>query len=226
MMNRDNTAMESIWSRRPYKGVAVMKRFVIVVLVLAISVTGLFAKAEAGVGINLLFTGVDAAFESAHFGVEAMFGLPLIHGAVNAISYYAKGGVDDSGNALPEPKLADFCLPYLMASGYWKVIDGKVFGLNLGLQADSLVLINKNNEPGLIGMWGVSLGLDFKLSETCALNVTGTFPGASLLSMINEDAASYGVFSYNLDSGTGDVIFTPLLIVLSQMARVSCRWAL
>lgn len=203
-----------------------MKRFVIVVLILAMSVAGLCAKSEIGVGVNLYSIGVDAALESAHFGVEAMAGLPLIQGAANAISYYAKGGVDDSGNALPEPKLTDFCLPYFVANGYWKVIDGRVFGLNLGLQADSLMLINKNKELALMGLWGLSLGLGFKLSENCALNVTGTLPAAYLLNLISKDAASYGFFSCNLDVGIGEAFFGPVLIVLSQMARVSCRWAL
>ncbi|MGP1418906.1 MAG: hypothetical protein ACTTJZ_03730 [Sphaerochaetaceae bacterium] len=45
-----------------------------------------------------------------------------------------------------------------MANGYWKVIDGRVFGLNLGLKADSLILINKNKELALMGLWGLSLG--------------------------------------------------------------------
>ena len=77
------------------QGDAVMSRFVIVFLMLSISLAGLCAKSEIGVGVTLYSIGVDAALESAHFGVEAMAGLPLIHGAANAISYYAKGGVDD-----------------------------------------------------------------------------------------------------------------------------------
>lgn len=198
-----------------------MKKFVIVVLILAISVAGLFAKSEVGVGTNLYFSGVDVAFESKSFAADVMVGLPIIKPVINLVDYHFGDGLDSDGKAIAEPKLEDFLVPYLVVGGYWKVIDGKVFGLNLGLQADAVFAVNKENGFSLGGIWGASLGLGFKFSNNCTLNITGTVPAGFLLSMISKDASAAGSFSYGNEAAGAT-----LVAAVSGWARASFRWAL
>lgn len=197
-----------------------MKRFVIVVLILAISVAGLCAKSEIGVGANLLFTGVDAAFESKSFMADVMVGLPVIKSVINLVDYHFGDGLDSAGEPI-ELKLEYFLMPYLAVGGYWKVIDGKAFRLNLGLLANAVFAFNKEKGFSLGGMWGASLGLGFKFSNNCTLNITGMVPAGILLSKINEDAAAVGSFSYGNEAAGAT-----LVAAVSGWARASFRWAL
>ncbi len=202
-----------------------MKKAIVIIIVILVACMSLSA-ADISMGVmqNFLDTSfiVDAEFD--HFGVEGAVGIPLIWGASGLISNISEGKEVKPGDAI-----AMLLLPGAMVNGYWKVIDGKVFGLRLGLQADVLGLFSENLKS-IVGLWGLSLGLNFKFNERFSANLTGTLPAALPLSLLGDGAANFGAFYYQWGESND---WTDILVVIfgqllpaaaSEIARLSFKW--
>ena len=202
-----------------------MKKAIVIIIVILVACMSLSA-ADISMGVmqNFLDTSfiVDAEFD--HFGVEGSLGIPLVHGTAAIIDGLSKGEDVSFGDSL-----AMLLMPGAMVNGYWKAIDGKVFGLRLGIQGDVIGLFT-DNLKSVVGLWGFSVGLNFKFNDRFSANLTGTVPAALPLNLISEDAAKYGMFYYSWGESNdwSDVlviIFGQLLPgALSEIARLSFKW--
>lgn len=202
-----------------------MKKAIVLILVLAVACTSVFA-ADISLGVmqNFLDTSFIADFEFDHFGVEGSVGIPLIWGTASLVDAITKGEDIGIGEGLEM-----VLLPGVMVNGYWKAFDGQVMDLRLGIQADVIGLFT-NNLTSVIGLWGTSVGLDFKFNDRFSANLTGTLPAASWLQFFGEDAAKFGGFAY-VSGGNNDIgdvfviIFGQLLPgAMSEIARISLKW--
>ena len=200
-----------------------MKKVLIVLIIAAIACTGVFASGMSlGVMQNYLFTNVLMDMEFDNFGFEAAVGVPLVSGTVGLVEYMADGRVETEGF----PNLAEmFLLPGGTVNAYWKAIDGKVFGMRLGIQFDAISLMDKDYYT-FIGLAGISLGLNFKINERFSLNVTGTCPVAAPLSMISDEAPNYSVVYYTTKTEDNWSFLLIFPAIFDQLVRVSAKWAL
>ena len=201
-----------------------MKKVFILVLIALVAGASVFAMDfHLGVMQNFMDTSVIADAEFNHFGVEGSLGAPLIWGTSALIEALSKGEEVEPGEGF-----SLVLMPGAMVNGYWKAIDTTHFDLRLGLQLDVIGLFT-DNLRSVIGLWGTSVGFDFKFNDKFSMNLTGTLPAALPLSLISEDASQFGVFGY-VEGGEdiGDffaVLFGQLLPgVLSEFARLSFKW--
>ena len=201
-----------------------MKKVIIFVLIALVAGASVFAMDfHLGVMQNFLDTSVIADLEFDHFGVEGSLGTPIILGVSSLIDAVASGEDVEAGDGI-----SMLLMPGVMVNGYWKVIDAKHFGLRLGLQADVIGLFT-DNLRSVIGLWGPSIGFNFKFNDKFSMNLTGTIPAALPLSLISEDATSFGAFGYvegGEDLGDFFAVFFGQLLpgVLSEFARLSFKW--
>ena len=202
-----------------------MKKAIVLILILAVACTSVFAVSTSlGVMQNFLDTSFIADFEFDHFGVEGSIGFPIIWGTASLIDAIAKGEPISFGDGVQM-----VLLPGVMVNGYWKAFDGKVMDLRLGIQTDVIALFS-NNLTSIIGLWGTSVGLDFKFNDRFSANITGTLPAAAWLQLFGDEAAKFGGFAY-VSGGNNDIgdvffiIFGQLLPgALSEIARISLKW--
>lgn len=202
-----------------------MKKAIVFILVLAVACTSVFAMdTHLGVMQNFLDTSFIADFEYDDFGVETSIGVPVIWGAASLADAISKGEDISIGEGA-----AMVLLPGVMLNGYWKPYDGKVFSLRLGIQAD-IIGIFSDNLTSVIGLWGTSMGFNFKVDDSFSINVTGTLPAAVWLSLFGDDAAKFGGYAY-ISGGNNDwsdvflIVFGQLLpAAVSEIARVSLKW--
>ena len=190
------------------EGDLIMKKVIIFVLIALVAGASVFAMDfHLGVMQNFMDTSVIADAEFNHFGVEGSLGAEEVE---------------------PGEGFSLVLMPGAMVNGYWKAIDTTHFDLRLGLQLDVIGLFT-DNLRSVIGLWGTSVGFDFKFNDKFSMNLTGTLPAALPLSLISEDASQFGVFGY-VEGGEdiGDffaVLFGQLLPgVLSEFARLSFKW--
>lgn len=201
-----------------------MKKAIVLILLVAVACTSAFAvDISIGAMQNFLDTSFIADFEFDHFGVEGSLGVPLIWGTASLVDAISQGKDIGVGEGLEM-----VLLPGVMVNGYWKAIDGKVFGLRVGLQADVIGLFT-NDLTSVIGLWGASVGLNFKFGDRFSANITGTLPAALVLSAFGDDVAKFGGFAYvSGGNDVGDVfvvIFGQLLpAAISEIARISLKW--
>lgn len=201
-----------------------MKKVIILVLIALVAGASVFAMDfHLGVMQNFLDTSVIADLEFNHFGVEGSLGTPIILGVSSLIDAVASGEDVEAGDGI-----SMLLMPGVMVNGYWKVIDAKHFGLRLGLQADVIGLFT-DNLRSVVGLWGPSIGFNFKFNDKFSMNLTGTIPAALPLSLISEDAANFGAFGYvegGEDLGDFFAVFFGQLLpgVLSEFARLSFKW--
>ena len=201
-----------------------MKKVIIFVLIALVAGASVFAMDfHLGVMQNFLDTSVIADLEFNHFGVEGSLGTPIILGVSSLIDAVASDEDVEAGDGI-----SMLLMPGVMVNGYWKVIDAKHFGLRLGLQADVIGLFT-DNLRSVIGLWGPSVGFNFKFNDKFSMNLTGTIPAALPLSLISEDAANFGAFGYvegGEDLGDFFAVFFGQLLpgVLSEFARLSFKW--
>ena len=201
-----------------------MKKVLIIVLIAVVAGSSVFAlDLSLGVMQNFLDTSFIADAEFNHFGVEGSVGFPLVWGTSALI-----GAISDGKDIDFSDGVAMVLMPGVMVNGYWKAIDTKHFDLRLGLQTDVIGLFT-DDVTSVLGLWGASLGLNFKFGERFSANITGTVPAALPLSAIGDDASKFGGFAYvNGTDDIGDiflVIFGQLLPgALSEMCRVSLKW--
>ena len=204
-----------------------MKKTIAVIIVILVACMSLSA-ADVSIGVmqNFMDTSCIVDAEFGRFGVEGSLGIPLIWGISGIVDNINKGEEVTFANAA-----AMLLFPGVMVNGYWKAIDGKVFGLRLGLQADVIGLIS-DNLKSVVGLWGFSVGLNFKFNERFSANLTGTLPAALPLSLLGDDAAKFGAFFYTW-GGNNDpadilvIIFGQLLpCAMSEIARISFKWSI
>ena len=202
-----------------------MKKLIIALLIVVVGCTAVFAgDLSLGVAQNFMDTYFLADYQGNHFGVEGGVGIPLIYGTAALIENIADGKDVTIGDGA-----AMVLLPAAMVNGYWKAIDGKVFDLRLGIQADVFSIFTPDFKS-VFGLWGTSIGLDFTFSDRFSINLTGTVPAALPLSVIGEDATNFGAFlfydSENPDIGDFFAIFFGQMLpgMLSEMARLSFKW--
>ena len=200
------------------------KALVILIVILVACASVSAADISMGVMQNFMDTSfiVDAQF--GRFGVEGAVGIPLVWGVSGIIDSASKGKDVSIGDAA-----AMLLLPGAMVNGYWKAIDGRVMDLRLGLQADMIGMVT-DSIKSVIGLWGISAGLEFKFGERFSANLTGTLPAALPLSLFGDEAAQFGAFYYSWGESNDwtdifAIIFGQLLPgALSEIARVSFKW--
>lgn len=204
-----------------------MKKAIVIIIVVLVACMSLSA-ADVSMGVmqNFMDTSFIVDAEFGRFGVEGSIGIPLVWGITGIVDCVNKGEQVTFGDAA-----AMLLFPGAMVNGYWKAIDGKVFGLRLGLQTDVVGIIT-DNLKSIVGLWGFSVGLNFKFSERFSANLTGTLPAALPLSLLGDDAAKFGAF-FHTWGGSNDpaeilvIIFGQLLPgALSEIARVSFKWTI
>ena len=204
-----------------------MKKAIVIIIVVLVACMSLSA-ADISMGVmqNFMDTSfiVDAEFD--HFGVEGALGIPIVWGITGIVDSVNKGEQVTIGDAA-----AMLLIPGAMVNGYWKVIDGRVFGLRLGIQTDVIGIFAKDLKS-ILGLWGFSVGLNFKFSERFSANLTGTLPAALPLSLLGDDATKFGAF-FHVWGGNDDpanilvIIFGQMLPgALSEIARVSFKWTI
>ncbi len=205
-----------------------MKRILIIMVVAIAACSAVFAgDISIGVMQNYLNTNVVVDMELGRFGVEGAVGIPLVPGVFEMIDYYTGDKVDDDGNPKEAPNpVTTFLVPGAMVNGYLKVVDGKVFDLRLGLQGDAIGIVGDDGFS-IVGLWGVSLGLDFKFNDKLGLNITGTLPAASIASAVNEDLGKYCAFYYTTreDENNADGLLV-IPAAFNEFARISLKWIL
>lgn len=216
-----------------------MKKTLIVLLVAVLACGALFAGSGTSLGImqNYFYTSVVLDKELENTGFEAAAGIPLITGIGGIIDYIANGGQTAEGEEAEAPNLLAMTLiPGLMVNGYWKVVDGKVFGLRLGLQADAIALMDYDAEAqknyfSITGLIGISLGLNFKVNEKFSFGINGALPLAVALSALDQEdggLANYTMFYYNTDPDKNahwDVL-NIIGAAINQFCRVTFKWSI
>ncbi len=199
-----------------------MKRISIIIVILALFCSSVLASDfSLGVMQNYLNTSIIADVESNRFGMEGAVGFPFFLAAVESFDYYLSQ--NKSGEA-PNP-LEAFSIPSVMVNGYWKVVDSKVFGLRLGVQADAMGIIESEGFTA-VGLWGFSIGLNFKFNERFSMNLTSAVPAGVIASYFSDDLDRFTVFygSTKADDDTDGMIAMP--VIVNELARLSLKWSL
>lgn len=204
-----------------------MKKAIVIIIVILVACMSLSA-ADISIGImqNYFDTSAIIDVEFDHFGVEGSVGIPLVWGTIGIIDSISNGEEFSFGDAL-----GMLLMPGAMVNGYWKVIDGNVFGLRLGLQADVIGAITEDFKS-IVGLWGMSVGLNFKFNDRFSANLTGTLPAILPLNLISEDATKFGLFYYAWgepaeDSGAGFIALAQVYYgFYSELARLSFKWSI
>lgn len=204
-----------------------MKRMMIVFFVAVLAVSSAFAGGlSLGIMQNYMNTGIVADLDLGRFGIEGSVGLPLVPGAVEVVDYYTGDKVDSEGNPVDPPNLAEvFLIPGAMANVYWKAIDTKAFGLRLGIQADAVGI---SDEKGLsvVGLWGASVGLEFKFGGNLSMNLTGTVPAAMVASALGAEDAGFTAFYYTTKEETDWDVLLILPAIVNEFVRLSFKWSI
>ena len=203
-----------------------MKKFVLILLVLTIACTAVFAGASIGFSQGLINTSFVASYEWDKFGVQGDVGLPLIYSTIGFI-----GAVNEKVNndSEEEINILDFILPGAHVGAYWKAVNGKHFGWNLGLGGSFQSYFMKN-KVRVIGMASVTSGLVYKFNEKFSMGLDTSVPLAFLLAPISSEAAQATFFYYvQGESEPGD-IFAILLGAsyygINELARLSFKWSI
>ncbi|MCR5442823.1 MAG: hypothetical protein K6E89_03630 [Sphaerochaetaceae bacterium] len=201
-----------------------MKKVIIFVLIALLAGASVFAMDfRLGVEQNFMNTSIEIDGEGSHFGFDASLGLPVVYGTAALVEAIGEGQEIDFGEGV-----AMVLLPGIMVNGYWKVIDGKVFDLRLGLQGNAQMYIDKDCFT-ILAMAGLSTGFDFKFNDRFGMNLTLALPLALPLSLI-DDAAQYSVLYYTTNPEPVKDIFTIIFggigVGLSQIARLSFKWSI
>ena len=204
-----------------------MKKFIIIALLAAVACTSVFASEGLSLGVmqSWFDTSLIADYQWDHFGVEGALGIPLVQGIAGTIDYIASGGKDEDGNPVDYNVFGLFLLPSMMVNGYWKAIDGDVFDLRLGLQGDAMSIMRKDAYT-IVGLVGISLGLDFQFNEKFSMNLSGSCPAFLLLQPISEDVARYTVFAYSTKEGGSWDFLMILPTIYNSFARLSFKWSI
>ena len=217
-----------------------MMKKIIVVLALALVIcAGAFAAdLQIGVMQNVLNTSFlfDAEFE--HFGFETAVGMPVVPLAISGIEaiFKGNGGGDTESSAIArgegdeeeESKSTGFTVPAgFMANIYFKAIRGEKFSLRLGVQGD-VIGIYGPDYVWTAGFLGPSLGLNFKFSDSFAMNFTSAVPFAVF---IPEVVSKYTYFIHSSDDENvlGNIIlaiYGSIGAVGCQLARLSFKWTI
>ena len=202
-----------------------MKKLIIVMIIVAVACTSLFAgDLSLGFSQGLINTSFVASYEWDKFGVQGDVGFPLVFTTLGAI-----GAIHDkvSGEEEKEVSILDFVLPGAHVLGYWKAIDGEHFGLNLGLGGTFQSYFMKEKFR-LFGAATINSGLRYKFNEKFSIGLDSSLPLAVLLSPISKDLAQSTFFMYQEGGGeVGDIFaifFGVIYYGINDLARLSFKW--
>ncbi len=210
-----------------------MKRFIVILVIVAIVCTSAFAAdVRMGVMQNLVNTSlvVDAEFDK--FGVEGAVGLPVVYFVVGGVGAIINNASGESSSSSSSGSGGFSMLGGVMANVYWKAYDGEKFDFRLGLQGDALGLVGTEGSR-IFFTYGPSLGFDFKFNDKFSMNFTSAIPAAFFLQPFGDEVSKYGAYYYN-DVNTegwgvlGEVvlaIFGGIGGVGDQLARLSFKWS-
>ncbi len=199
-----------------------MKRSVIILVILVLVCSSVFAvEFSLGVMQNYLNTSIIADAEMDRFGMEGAVGFPLVLAAVECFDYYISEN-NEGGTLNP---LVAFSVPSVMVNGYWKAFDSKVFDLRLGIQVDALAIIESEGFTAA-GVWGFSLGLNFKFNDRFSMNLTSAVPAGFLASYISDALDRFTVFYWSTKDDEDEIGMLALPVVVNELARISLKWSL
>ncbi|MDD2232465.1 MAG: hypothetical protein PHO44_02590 [Sphaerochaetaceae bacterium] len=201
-----------------------MKKVIIVLLIAAIGCSGLFAQGFLGTNVNYMGIGFTGGAESSHFGVESSVTLPVFFYASSVVEYFQLKGTEKA-TSFPNPvELVSF--PFVSVNGYWKIVDGGFFGLNLGLKADALLSFDKYSS--ILVTYGPSLSADFKFSDNFALTLTGELPASVILDAIDDNLSQYGFFYATTDKSENANlgVMGILISIPTAIANISLKWTI
>lgn len=192
----------------------------IVLLIALLAVYSGVSAADTSIGfmqsiINTSFL-VDA--ESRCFGAESSIGTPTV--------LYAIKGFDVLCNDNNNLDLGFSFSVGVMANVYFKVINGDIFSLRLGLQGD-IICMFKSDSVWAAGFMGPSIGLNYKVNGDFAVNITSAVPFDVF---IPESISKYTYFvcSSNQDDVSGNIsraVFGSIGAIGCQLARLSFKWS-
>ena len=203
-----------------------MKKAIIIILIAVVAATSVFASAvHLGFMQSMFHTSFITDVEGDRFGVEGAVGIPFFQGVFGAIDYAATGGKDDEGNPKDFDILEMFLLPSAMVNGYWKVVDGKVFGFRLGLEVDAMSILDDSGFS-VVGLLGISMGLNFKFNDRFSMNLSGCLPAGVIANLIAKDAANYTVFAFTTKQDNNWDFLMIIPTIYNSFARLSFKWAL
>lgn len=206
-----------------------MKKLIIVMIIVAVACTSVFAgDLSIGVSQGLVDTSFIASYEWDKFGVQGDLGFPLIFTAVAAA-----GAINEKINDDPEEQkefnVLDFILPGAHVGAYWKAIDGEHFGWNLGLGGTFQSYFMKNKFR-MIGFATLTSGLRYRFNDRFSMGLETSVPLALPLSLISEDVAKCTLFYYQEGEGEIGDIFVVLLgstyYFINDLARISFKWSI
>ena len=216
-----------------------MKKLVVILITALVVCAGAFAAdLQIGVMQNVINTSFLFDAEFKYFGVETSVGMPVVPLAISGIEALFKGNSDGEtesaaiargeGDEEGEPRKAGFTFPAgFMANVYFKAIRGEKFSLRLGVQGDIIGLYGPDY-VWTAGFVGPSLGLNFKFTDSFAMNFTSAFPFAVF---IPESVSKYTYFIYasNDENVIGNIflaIYGSVGAVGCQLARLSFKWTI
>lgn len=205
-----------------------MKKLFIVLLVVAVATSSLFAFSGTSLGFSqgLVNTSFVASYDWENFGVQGDVGLPLIYSTVGAIGAIAE---KVSGDSEKEIDILDFILPGAHVSAYWRAIRGEHFGWNLGL-GGSFQSYFIDRKVRILGMASITSGLQYRFNDKFAIGLDTSVPIALPLSLISEDAAKYTYFYFvDGESKPADIaviLFGAIYYGINELARVNFKWTL
>ncbi len=204
-----------------------MKKLIIVLLVVVLGCSAAFAgDLSLGFSQGLVNTSFVASYDWDHFGVQGDVGFPVFFStlsAVGAISEKASGESDKDINVL------DFILPCVHVGGYWKAVNGKHFGWNLGLGGTAISYFVEGNAR-VFGLATVTSGLTYKFNDRFSMGLDSSVPLGLLIMPFSEEAAQYTVFGFIQGEGKGADIAMLLIgsvyYLINDAARLSFKWTI
>ena len=206
-----------------------MKKLIIVMIIVAVACTSVFAgDLSIGFSQGLVDTSFIASYEWDKFGVQGDLGFPLIFTTVAAA-----GAINEKINKDTEEQkefnVLDFILPGAHVGAYWKAIDGEHFGWNFGLGGTFQSYFMKSKFR-MIGFATLTSGLRYRFNDRFSLGLETSVPLALPLSLISEDAAKYTLFYYQEGECEIGDIFVVLLgstyYFINDLARISFKWSI
>ena len=210
-----------------------MKKIIILAIIAILAVSTAFASGlSVGLYQNFYHTGALVDYEISHFGVEAGAGIPLLSGISNYIDYYL---VDHTGEENPPKKpdiVSSFLLPDANINLYWKAVDASRFQLRLGLNLEAASVIVGRDDFSVLGLLGISLGLQYRFSDRFSMGIMSSVPAAIPVSLISEDAAAYTAFfisgnnTASRENSWTDVFATGFMAYFDTWAKLSFKWSL
>lgn len=167
--------------------------------------------------VDINFMGIECGFgmEASSLGFEGNISLPVFPVIIDPSSYKA------------------IFNPLASLKGYWKMVDGDHFKMNLGLSGYALGRFEDIKYANLILFWGPSLDLIYRFKDGNAFFISGTLPAVSVLSFVEGrlgngvKLSKYGLAVVEL-TGNGisplEIFSYTFLGLIPSMAKIGYRF--